>query len=315
MAEISAISWTDSTFNPWIGCTKVGPACDGCYAEALMGEAGRMKRVTWGKPGQRATHVRTAPSNWKQPVKWERQRAKALDDWLHGADNSIDPPAPHFVFCASLADVFDNAVDPQWRRDLFDLIRGTPHLTWLMLTKRPQNIIKLWSQTFADESGEPLALTSDFWPRNAAIGFTAVTQPEMDRDSRHALAAYRALNPAFLFWSGEPLLERVIIPDDLLALGGQFWAITGGETDQGAHKARPSHPDWFRQIRDQCAAAGVPYHHKQNGEWVGYCTHVRPDTNPREIRRDIGPTPVFRVGKKAAGRLLDGVTHDARPVV
>jgi protein gp37 len=162
------------------------------------------------------------------------------------------------------------------------------------------------------------------WPRNAAIGCTVVTQEEADRDIPKLLAAKAALNPAFAFVSMEPLLGPVDLTrirgdeDEITdVLRGEFWTsryqdephteqhldwvITGGETDQGAHKARPSHPDWFRSLRDQCAAAGVAYHHKQNGEW-GHC----PD-------RSAIPDHVFRVGKKAAGRLLDAVTHDARP--
>src|SRR5690349_21217004 len=109
MAENSKIEWTDHTFNPWIGCTKVSPACDRCYAEAL---ATRYGWVTWG--GDRK---RTAPANWRKPIQWNNQAI---------ADGSRP-----FVFCASLADVFDNEVDPQWRTDLFALIRATHNLTWL----------------------------------------------------------------------------------------------------------------------------------------------------------------------------------------
>lgn len=264
MAEETNISWADATFNPWIGCAKVSPACDGCYAEALMGTTGRYGRAEWGGPGAGVgTRVRTSKANWSKPRTWDRKAAA----------NGTRP----FVFCASLADVFDNAVPTEWRRDLFDLIRATPNLTWLLLTKRPGMIVKLFDGAHEDHA-DACQLQ---WPRNAAIGFTAVTQAEMDRDSRRALGAYHALSPAFLFWSGEPLLEHVIVPDDLLALGGRFWAITGGETDQGKHKARDTPNGAFQGVRDQCVAAGVPYQHKQN--------------------------------KGGATRDLDGRFHDARP--
>lgn len=264
MAENTAISWADHTFNPWIGCTKVSPACDGCYAEALMGMPGRFgpARVQWGAPGRgEGTRDRTAPSNWAKVRKWNREHRSVL---------AANPNAPaRFVFCASLADVFDNAVPTEWRRDLFDLIRECESLTFLLLTKRPSMIVKLFRDAL--DPGDkfmlvdpPLTTLAECWPRNAAIGFTAVTQAEMDRDSRHALAAYHALNPAFVFWSGEPLLERVVVSADLLALGDRFWAITGGETDQGGHKARDTPNGAFQGVRDQCAAAGVPYQHKQN---------------------------------------------------
>src|SRR5690606_31944191 len=112
MAENSKIEWTDHTFNPWIGCTKVGPGCDGCYAENLMDK--RYGRVTWG-PGE--DRARTSPGNWRKPLQWNRQASAA---------NGERP----FVFCASLADVFDNEVDELWRVDLFKLIEQTPNLIW-----------------------------------------------------------------------------------------------------------------------------------------------------------------------------------------
>ncbi len=275
MAEKTSISWADGTFNPFIGCTKVSPACDGCYAEAMMGEGGRFGRAVWGAPGKgEGTRVRTSASNWAKPRAWNKNPAKHL--WKGDGQ----PPADWrpFVFCASLADVFDNAVPTEWRRDLFDLIRECESLTFLLLTKRPSLIVRLFDAAHQDHA-DACQLA---WPSNAAIGFTAVTQAEMDRDGRRALGAYHALNPAFLFWSGEPLLERVIIPDDLLALGGRFWAITGGETDQGKHKARDTPDGAFQSVRDQCSAAGVPYQHKQN--------------------------------KGGATRDLDGRFHDARPI-
>jgi len=276
MAEGTQISWADDTFNPWIGCTKVSPACDGCYAEALMGSPGRFgpARAEWGGPGKgEGTRSRTAPSNWAKVRKWNREQRAAL---------AVDPAAPaRFVFCASLADVFDNAVDPRWRADLFELIRECESLTFLVLTKRPSMIVRLFNEALRISTEEWDTLASA-WPSNAAIGFTAVTQAEMDRDGRHALAAYNDLQPAFLFWSGEPLLEHVTVPPALLALGPRFWAITGGETDQGAHKARDTPQGAFASVRDQCAAAGVPYQHKQN--------------------------------KGGATRDLDGRFHDERPV-
>jgi protein gp37 len=226
---------------------------------------GRFHKAGWGPHAKR---VRSAASTWKQPLAWER---KAV----------LEGTRP-FVFCSELSDVFDNQVPPEWRRDLFVLIRATPHLTWLLLTKRPQNIARLYAET-----GQP----GDMWPRNAAIGCTVVTQAEADRDIPHLMRAKLALKPAFTFLSLEPLMGAV---DLRAALHGEphiDWVITGGESKQGKHLARPSHPDWFRSIRDRCAAAGVPYHHKQNGEYLGG----------------------ERVGKTRAGRTLDGVIHDARP--
>lgn len=351
MAENSAISWTDDTFNPWIGCTKVSPACDGCYAEAMM--AGRYGRVEWGGPGKGdGTRSRTAASTWKLPRKWNREQ----EAYEHNCSLIGETPEPRFVFCASLADVFDNAVPAEWRRDLFDLIRATPNLTWLLLTKRPGNIVKLWHETVTLHMDEPPDEV-ERWPLNAAIGCTVANQDEADRDIPKLLRAKAALRPAFAFLSMEPLLGPVDLTDvandgdsywDALTghpaeetIDGEpcekvDWVITGGETDQGAHKARPSRPDWFRSLRDQCAAAEVPFHFKQWGEWREaqegdeFNTSMGRAGKPPAFIVDPAdatvhcflpahPNPrcraMLRVGSKAAGRRLDGVTHDARPEV
>lgn len=279
MAEHTAISWADHTFNPWVGCAKVSPACDGCYAEHMM--ATRMGRVAWGAPGKGAgTRERTSAGNWRQPLRWNRK-----------AEAAGTRP---FVFCASLADVFDNQVPPYWRADLFELIRATPNLVWLLLTKRPQNIVRL-------------SQAAGGLPANAAIGTTIEDRARAAINEPALVNAAAEVAPLFTFVSCEPLLEGFRLRH-LYATEEQpriDWVITGGETDQGAHKARPSHPDWFRALRDQCAAARVPFHHKQNGEWA-----------PSEsgIWR-LGDVAMEKLGKHRTGRLLDGALHDARPAI
>lgn len=351
MGEQTAISWCRHTFNPWIGCTKISVgdhgACEGCYAEVAT--PSRALGVLWGNHERH----RTAPSNWSQPRKWDREAAAAGE--------------PRFVFCASLADVFDNQVPWEWRRDLFELIRATPNLTWLLLTKRPGNILSLFREADGQYTGAR-GFAEDHWPRNAAIGCTVVTQEEADRDIPKLLAAKAALKPAFAFLSMEPLLGQVDLTPylrtwvcrvceydsaeskwlgkpDICPMcagdsgsdgairwdgGGLDWVITGGETDQGGHKARPTHPDWFRGLRDQCAAAGVPFHHKQNGEWAASGPHNRDAVIDFEAGRVVpqanqvllengsgkgGRTLITKIGKKSSGRLLDGVLHDAMPAV
>ena len=101
------------------------------------------------------------------------------------------------------------------------------------------------------------------------------------------------------------------MPTDPPLIHGIDWVITGGETDQGGHKARPTHPGWFRTLRDQCAAWSVPFHHKQNGEWVSVSEVAGPGAH---FKFDDGAT-VRRIGKKLSGRTIDGVTHDAFPEV
>ncbi len=228
MAENSAIEWTDHTFNPWIGCTKVSPACDNCYAETLMDS--RYGRVRWGSGEDRS---RTAPSTWRMPRKWNNQAARTGDR--------------PFVFCASLADVFDNEVDPQWRADLFALIEATPHLVWLLLTKRIGNVLKMTDAA----RGNPVL------PRNAAIGATMANQEEYDRDRVKLDAVKRDRDPLFTFGSFEPLLGPVILdcyaPD---------WIIVGGES--GAH-ARPMALDWARSLHRQSSDLGRVFNFKQVG--------------------------------------------------
>jgi protein gp37 len=143
MAAQSKIEWTDSTFNPWVGCAKIArpggaaSACDFCYAESWAKRSGQVK---WGNNPRR----RTTTDYWKKPLSWN---AQALDfQRVHGRRQR--------VFCASLADVFDNQADRQWRTDLFALIRECDQLDWQLLTKRPQNIRKMlpsdWGKGYAN---------------------------------------------------------------------------------------------------------------------------------------------------------------------
>lgn len=283
MAETSKIEWTDATFNPWIGCTKVSPGCDHCYAEQQDRHRG------WTPEGWGGPRRRTSAEYWKQPLKWDRAAARQGER--------------RRVFCSSLADVFDNQVDASWRTDLWNLIAATPHLVWLLLTKRPQNIKKMLPENWG--GGYP----------NVWLGTTVENQAEADRRIPHLLAVQARVR----FLSCEPLLgavnlrhlRPVDLPVEIDALTGTHgvsrphrgsntrldWVIVGGESGKGA---RPMRPDWARSLRDQCAAAGVPFFFKQWGEF----TPDDPAANHTAMRR---------VGKTAAGRLLDGVTHDEVP--
>lgn len=229
MAENSKIEWTDHTFNPWIGCTKVSPACDGCYAENLMSH--RMGRVNWGAGEDRQ---RTTEANWRKPLAWDRAAAA-----------SGKRP---FVFCASLADVFDNEVDDRWRADLFGLIERTPHLTWLLLTKRIGNVRKMTDPA----RGNPTL------PRNVAVGATFADQEEYDRDRMKLWEVKVALEPVFTFGSFEPLLGQIVLDDY-----APDWIIAGGENDQGLHKARIADPAWFRVLQREAFARGRAFFMKQ----------------------------------------------------
>ena len=275
MAENSKIEWCDSTFNPWIGCTNVGPGCDHCYAEALMDK--RWRRVQWGigKPRER-----TSAANWKQPLLWEKEHeAFAL---MHGRRRR--------VFCASLADVFDNQVPADWRVDLFNLIAATPHLDWLLLTKRIGNVRAL----LADMS--PAQLPANVW-----LGVTVVNHSEYIRDVHKLLAVEASVR----FLSVEPMIGP--ISTTLTTLRRLDWVICGGESGP---KARPMQREWARSLRDQCESAGVPFLFKQWGEWRPTITGE--GAIGAQIKWADGSVSI-RAGKKLAGRRLDGLTHDQFP--
>ena len=272
MGADTKIEWADHTFNPWTGCQAVSAACDHCYAEAQAKRAPR----TFGGWGPHAERKRTGESYWRQPLLWNKRAAK-------------EGRRPR-VFCASMADVFDNQVPEEWREDLWALIHDTPHLDWLLLTKRPQNIAKMLPGTapLICETQHAREVWGAGWP-NVWLGATVENRDEMLR--RGPLLA--AVPAARRFWSAEPLLGDLgEIPTAIMP----HWIIAGGES--GPH-ARPSHPDWFRSLRDQCQAAGVPFFFKQWGEWTATPT---PEGGTHYFTGGM----MKRVGKKAAGATLDG---------
>lgn len=313
MAEQSKIEWTDHTFNPWEGCQKVAPECDHCYAE------NRDQRFTGGIHwGPKAPRRRTSAQNWNKPRRWNAQ-AEAFHA-THGRRQR--------VFCASLADVFDNAVDTSWREDLWALIGECDQLDWLLLTKRPQNIAKMLPPDWGDG-----------WP-HVWLGTSAGTQKTANQNIPHLLAAPAAIR----FVSAEPLLGSIdfaAVPKgkisknitichgaltgvDGLGRSGPHidWVICGGESGPNA---RPMHPDWARDLRDQCAAAGVAFFFKQWGNWTAEIDRDKDDpdwrANYSKANRDgwailnaEGGTGFHgdrvhlmkRVSKEAAGRSLDG---------
>lgn len=342
MSTETGIGWTDSTFNPWMGCTAVSPACDHCYAQTLV--EGRFKRAEWG-PGK--PRARTSPANRKLPLQWEREHEAFYRE--HGRNRR--------VFCASLADVFDNEVDPTWRDDLFRLIAATPHLTWQLLTKRIGNVENMLAFALMSQPAPINPRSTWPWP-NVWLGITVCNQQEADRDIPKLLAVPAAKR----FLSIEPMLgainlrlpTRKFLRSDGIACCNHCcngdrcddpthhergrpewavhcpycrgtgkgkpidWVIAGGES--GPH-AQPSHPDRFRSLRDQCAAAGVPFFFKQWGEWAPHSPTPDDDTSkivfqyqhPSPAGASGNAHPMLRIGTKASGNLLDGVKHEALP--
>lgn len=219
MAENTKIEWADHTQNFWIGCTKVGPPCDHCYAEAL---SNRYSWVTWGPHGDRK---RTSAANWKKPYQWNRAAERA--------------GVRARVFALSLGDWLDNQVPQQWRGEMGNVIDETPHLDWLLLTKRIQNFKRLspWQNP----------------PRNVWLGITCGDQAEYDRD----WPVLKRIDASVRFISNEPALGPLypmagcVQPD---------WIIQGGESGPN----RRNMPlEWARELRDCSAALGIAYFFKQ----------------------------------------------------
>ena len=254
MAEFSGIQWTTHTFNPWIGCTNVGPGCDFCYAEALD------PRFGGGHWGAGAPRKRTSAHNWNEPMRWNRRAIK---------DGGIRPR----VFCGSLMDWADNEIDPEWREDLWKVVRFCNQLSWMMLTKRIGNAAKMLPdpETWREHFG------------HVGIMATVVNQQEADRDIPKLLALKQSHGVSWVGLSCEPLLGPIDLQSDLrryldrglVRPGFIDLVIVGGES---GNKARPMHPDWARDIRDQCLRAGTPFFFKQWGQWE--CVYDRDQEDP-----------------------------------
>jgi protein gp37 len=318
MSETSKIEWTRSTFNPWIGFTKVSPGCDNCYAEVTT--PARSMKIHWGAGQQRH---RTTAANWNQVRKRNAKAAETGEFWP--------------VFTASLADIFDNEVPDEWRSDFWALARDCPYLTLQVLTKRIGNAPRMLPADWGN--GYP----------NVWLGIPVVNQEEADRDIPKLLTT-----PAAVRWlSMEPLLGPVDLtqmPNSTCLAEGQPYlnplygfafdghgdtcnapsidgVVVGGESGL---QARPMHPDWARSLRDQCAEAGVPFLFKQWGEWAPTRPVAGGDLGGDMLRDSVrilkpvgendghfrrGDVFMRKVGKKAAGRLLDGRTWDELPHV
>lgn len=286
----SKIEWTNNTFNPWWGCTNISPACDHCYAEMMATVRAQMfakiweieiAGTIWGKDAPRL--IIPTMAHWMEPLAWNR-RAKRTG-------------IRERVFCASMCDVMerneyvgsyvpghvhsdrfffrpDELTLTHAREALWKLIEATPDLDWLLLTKRPQEYSKFLPKTWLKD------------PRPNVWLMTTCESQEFVWRIKEILKVPAVVHGVSL----EPLVGPVALPEELLTLKNGAWVITGGESGR---KSRPSQPDWFRNLRDQCVAAGVPFHFKQWGEYG---------------------VDLVKIGKRAAGRVLDGREWDELPL-
>lgn len=292
MGANTEISWCHHTANLWWGCVEVSALCDHCYAREW---AKRYDRAKWG-----AAEPRLAVEGvWNDLRKFQKNAAAASEI--------------HRVFVGSMMDIFEKpmpvvdgkgelkgcSTDDLRQRFFREVVPASPNLLFLLLTKRPSKIPKYVIPAWSGGA-----------PSNVMFGTSVGTQETADQATPHL---QRANGRRFL--SVEPLLGPVS-----LDLDGIDWVIVGGES--GSH-ARPMHPDWATSIRDQCQASGVPFHFKQFGEYAPLDAIYNNDKIDHDrVGRHVGvnsgvpmdePKAMFRVGKKAAGRILDGRVWDEFP--
>lgn len=281
MGANSRIEWTHHTFNPWWGCTEVSPGCDHCYARGL---AKRFGFAVWGKGADRRFF---GDAHWDEPRKWnavaEREGERKR------------------VFCGSMCDVMEDIAVNWERARLYKLIEETEWLDWLLVTKRPQNYRRLLPAAWLDA------------PLRNVWGLTTVESQEFTWRIEELLKTPFVVRGI----SAEPLLG-LFSPQRQHCVGKAGtekidWVIAGGESGPGA---RPTHPQLFREIRDWCVEAGVPFFFKQWGEWAEVPSVQRAgDTALYTIGAELPAVVMRRVGKAAAGRLLDGVEWSQVPGV
>lgn len=289
MSEISAIEWLHSlgpdgrrhpgsTYNHWSGCDHVSGGCDHCYA--MLSPPSMRRGALWG-PDELRVHC--GPDYPAQPHRWN-EKAAALGVRTR-------------VFTASMSDVFEARDDlDEWRAELFQIIGRTPSLDWLVLTKRPQEI---------------MARIPGHWrgqlPGQVWIGTSIESRPTARQRLRHLVEVPASVR----FVSAEPLLED--ITDELLPYlqaRQVHWVIAGGESKAGA---RPANPEWFRRLRDACSSTGTAFFFKQWGEWAPELDFDPEMAGRCQAHRETGMETMLKVGKKKAGRLLDDRTHDDAP--
>ncbi|WP_370458903.1 phage Gp37/Gp68 family protein [Aggregicoccus sp. 17bor-14] len=257
------------TFNPWWGCTRVSPGCDHCYAEGIDARAGGGH---WGKGAPRRTF---GEKYWAGPLAWEREAVRRGERQR--------------VLCASMADVFDAEAPEGELPKLWALIQRTPHLDWLLLTKRPARIAR--------------SLPSD-WGEGYPNAWLGVSVEDADTAAQR-LPVLLSVPARLRFACCEPILGPLPLRP---WLSGLDWVIAGGES--GPH-ARPLHPDWVRDLRVQCVEADCPFFFKQWGEYLpGDPRSAAPGRRTGLSARHPG---FYRVGKVRAGSVLDSVTWEQLP--
>lgn len=302
---MTKIEWADETRNFQSGCTEaryddgsMSPECVNCYARLMSARQESMGTKLYAGSARRVG----GSAVWTGKIQWSEEKLlKIFDEFKSGK------LANKRVFLGSMTDLFHDDADPFMLKTLAEQIEIAGYVPKeclprvIILTKRSKNLLSFQRKYF------PSGLPFWIWP-----GVTAGTQKSADERVEDLL---NVRTYGIRVVSMEPLLGMVDISgwaidsEDSFPLDRIGWVITGGES---GHKARPSHPDWFRFVRDQCVNSGVPYFHKQNGEWTPRIEGIEFVQDVHDSKY-IYNTEMIRVGKKNAGRLLDGVEWSQVP--
>lgn len=309
MAENSSIEWTDTTWNPILGCSRVSPGCDRCYAitQARIRAGNPHPRVSGAFEG--LTDRIDGRIDWTGQVNLRPERLAQPLGWRK----------PRKVFVNSLADLFHEKVPDEFIARVFAVMAATPRHTYQILTKRHGRMRSLLNAPWFPE-----LVTTWAWRDGVRPSTTLVELPapnvwlgvsvENQKWADIRIPALVDTPAAVRFLSCEPLLGPVDLSRWMDLRGSPLgWVVAGGESGPGA---RPMHPDWPRLLRDQCAAGRIPYLFKQWGQWRPGGDVARPATWFGDDGQPVEPglgTAMVSVGKKAAGRVLDGETHDGFP--
>lgn len=322
MSDKTHIEWTDATWNPVTGCSKVSAGCKHCYAERDWARLSANHHTRYF--GRAFTDVQCHPDVLELPLRWRR---------------------PRRIFVNSMADLFHDAVPDQFIADVFAYMAFARHHSFQVLTKRPERMARLLTdQDWIDGAfSESLAIAGDdacdILGRRGEFDANRRRRDDVraldqslplanvwlgvsveDQAAANERIPLLLKTPAAVRWiSAEPLLGPLVLDGSgghVEALAGWWrhvdWVVAGGESGPNA---RPMHPTWARSLRDQCAAASVPMLFKQWGEWLPRTDAFRQNLliGGGVAHHTFGDVAMARVGKKAAGRLLDGVQHDGYP--
>jgi protein gp37 len=280
--NLTDIEYLDSTWNPLaMRCTRVSPACDHCWHL-------RMARRKAGNP-KLSDLERQASAGLIPPVLIESRLGEP-----------IRLKKTQRIGVQFMGDLFHEDVKDELIDQVFETIFRCPGQTFFLLTKRAERMKQSFERLLNDK------FDRDFWLQNLWAGVTVENQEWFDR----RWAFLKEISDAKVFISHEPALGPLVLPDDFLAMQNDAWYIGGGETGPGA---RPSHPDWFRGPIDQCKKAGIPAFFKQWGEWIGTTPWEQKPLGNFKCQEWPGGNSSWKVGKKAAGRVLDGRTWEEMP--